>query len=163
MTQRTSILVAMTPDRVIGRGGALPWHLPADLRRFKRLTMGHHIIMGRKTFESLTRELPGRTMIILTRQRAETSCASRRVHSLDEALTASKGDDEVFVVGGAAVYREALPRADRIYQTLVHANVPGDTWFPEFAELEWQVVEQEHQDADARNEYPMTFRVLDRT
>ncbi len=162
MSQRISILVAMTPERVIGRDGTLPWHLPADLIRFKRLTMGHHLIMGRKTYDSLPRALPGRTIIILTRQPIDPTCSSRRVNSFDDALAISRDDDEVFVVGGGEVYREGLQHADRIYQTLVHAQLEGDAWFPEFDESQWRIVEQQECEPDARNAYPMTFRVLDR-
>ena len=162
MSPRLSILVAMTPDRVIGRDGSLPWHLPADLVRFKRLTMGHHIIMGRKTYESLTRSLPGRTIVILTRRHTDATCSSRRVASLDAARAASQDDDEVFIVGGAEVYRESLAVVDRMYQTIVHADMQGDTWFPDFDEKQWNVVDEEDRAPDDRNQYRMTFRTLDR-
>lgn len=159
---RLSILVAMTPDRVIGLEGALPWHLPADLAHFKRLTMGHHIIMGRRTFDSLDRTLPGRTIVIVTRGGPCDTCTSYRVSGLEQAIAVCEGDAEPFVVGGGEIYRVALPLVDRIYQTLVDADLPGDVYFPELDEKQWVVVDQQRRDADDRNPYVMTFRTLDR-
>ena len=124
--------------------------------------MGHHIIMGRKTYDSLTRPLPGRSIVVLTRQSGRIAGSAVWVGSFDEAISASKGDDEVFIVGGAEVYREGLIRADRIYQTLVHAEVSGDTLFPEFDEKKWNLVHQKDREPDARNVHLMSFRVLDR-
>jgi dihydrofolate reductase len=133
-----SIIAAMTDNRVIGRDNAIPWHIPADMQRFRAITMGHPLIMGRKTFESIGRPLPGRKTVILTRSpdyRAE-GCAV--VHGLGEALDECRGADEVFICGGGEVFREAMPLASRIYLTVVHIDVEGDTYFPdipgEFAE-----------------------------
>ena len=159
----------MTKSRVIGRGGGLPWRLSADLKRFKALTMGHHLVMGRKTFESIGRPLPGRTSIVLTRRPASNwtpNAAASDVlaaASLDDALSRAIGDDEVFVVGGAEIYLLALPRADRIYVTWVDADVPGDTFFPQVDWAQWRLVSEESHAADAKNEYPYRFAVYDRT
>ena len=136
-----AIIAAMTENRVIGRNGAIPWDLPEDRRHFRELTMGHPVIIGRKTFESIGRPLPGRMNIVLSRReeyRAEGCLVAR---DLKAALMAAAGNDEVFICGGGELYREALPRADRLYLTLVHMTVAGDTFFPEipagaFAEVE---------------------------
>jgi dihydrofolate reductase len=135
-----SIIAAMAENRVIGRGGDIPWDIPADRRRFRELTMGHPIIMGRKTFEAIGRPLSGRRNIILSRPpeyRREGCCV---VHSLADALAASTGADEVFICGGEELYRLALPLADRIYLTVVHKLCAGDAYFPpipaEFIETE---------------------------
>jgi dihydrofolate reductase len=125
-----SIIAAMAENRVIGRGGAIPWDIPDDRRRFRELTMGHPVIMGRKTFESIGRPLSGRRNIILSRRpdyRGEGCCV---VHSLEDALSASAGADEVFICGGEELYRLALPLATRIYLTVVHGSCDGDAFFP---------------------------------
>lgn len=134
---RLSLLVAMASNRVIGVEGKLPWHVPSDLKRFKALTMGHHIVMGRKTFESIGRLLPGRTSVIVTRQRGYAVPGAIVAHSLDEAVRACAGDSEVFVIGGGQLYAEALPHADRIYLTQIEGEFAGDTWFPALAPGEW--------------------------
>ena len=165
---RLSIIVATTKNGVIGRGGKLPWRLSADLKRFKALTMGHHLIMGRKTFESIGRQLPGRTTIVMTRQPAGELATHASMTgvlaaaSLDEALFQAAGDDELFVVGGAEIYALALPRADRLYVTWVDAGVEGDTFYPEIEWSTWRLVSEETHPADARNEHPTRFAVYDR-
>ena len=136
--RRVSLVVAMDRRRVIGYQGKLPWHLPEDLRRFKALTMGHPIIMGRKTHESIGRLLPGRRTIIVTRQRDYAVPGALVVHSLEAAFAACAGEDEAFVIGGADIFRAALPDADRIHLTEVHGEYPGDTWFPELPMGEWR-------------------------
>jgi dihydrofolate reductase len=133
----------MAANRVIGADGRLPWHLPADLRRFKAATMGHHLIMGRSTFESIGRALPGRTSIVLTRDPDATFPGALVAHSLPEAIAAAAGDPEVFIVGGEEVFRSALPIADRILLTEIALDVAGDTVFPELAPGDWTVVERE--------------------
>ena len=163
---RLSIIVAVAENGVIGRGGTLPWHLSADLKRFRELTMGHTIVMGRRTWESIGRPLAGRRMIVVSRQPGfsmgfdEVQTAA----SLDEAIAAAQraGDDEAFVVGGAAIYREALPRADRLYLTQVHAAIDGDTRFPDHDLNGWRLVESTHHDADAKNNHPFSFEVYER-
>ena len=160
MTQ--SIIVAMTPDRVIGRDGQLPWRLSADLQRFKRLTMGHHLIMGRKTFDSIGRLLPGRETIVVSRQTDLIIPGAHVAHSVPAAIQCAHGDSEVFLVGGEQIYREAVEAAQRIYLTLVHAQIDGDAYFPEIIAGHWQVLDEEYREADPRNEYATTYRVLAR-
>ncbi len=152
-----SIIVAIARNRVIGRGNRLPWHLPADLRHFKQTTMGHPIIMGRKTYESIGRPLPGRQNIVITRNRNFRAEGCLVVHSLQEALAAVPDAEEVFIIGGASLYREALPLADRIYLTLVDAEVEGDTVFPELDASEWQEVRRETFAPDEKNPFGYAF------
>jgi dihydrofolate reductase len=162
--KRLSLIVAMTRAGVIGRDGGLPWQLSADLKRFKALTMGHHIVMGRKTFESLGRPLPGRKMIVISRQEPPPAGAGAPffVHSLAEALRLAAEDAEVFVIGGAEIFAHALPHADRMYVTWVEADVAGDTVFPTMDWSPWREVSSERIPADARNEYETTFSVYER-
>ncbi len=158
-----SIIVAVSQNNVIGRKGDLPWHLSADLRRFKRITMGHHLIMGRRTFESIGRPLPGRTSIVLSRQSALSLPAGvLQATNLDKALVLARGDDEVFVVGGAQIYELALPVTDRIYHTRVLADVVGDVCFPRWNSSEWRIISEERFDADERNDHTHVFQVLRR-
>ena len=157
-----SCIVAMSENRVIGRDGDLPWHLPADLKRFKQLTMGHHIIMGRKTYESIGRPLPGRTNVVVTRDREYTADGVEVVHSLEEAIERTEGDDEAFVTGGEAIYRLALPSADRLYVTAVHSDVEGDVYFPGNGVDGWRLTMEEPHEADDRHAHRYTFRVYER-
>jgi len=157
---RVSLIVAMQRNGVIGRDGDLPWHLPADLKRFKRLTMGHHIIMGRKTFESIGRLLPGRTSVVVTRQSDFAAAGAVVTHSLNDAIAASSDDEESFIIGGAEIYQQALALVDRIYLTEVDADVAGDARFPNFDRSQWAVVERTEHPADERNDHPHTFTVL---
>ncbi len=133
-----SIIVAVATNNVIGLNNTLPWHLPEDLKRFKALTMGHHIIMGRKTYESLGRLLPGRTTVIVTRNPHYAVEGAIVVNSLEEALEASKPDDEVFLIGGAELYTLGLAYAHRLYMTEVHAVYAGDAYFPTIDYANWQ-------------------------
>lgn len=126
-----SLIAAMAENRVIGRDGALPWHLPADLARFKALTLGHPVIMGRKTFAAIGRPLPGRLNIVLSRQPAFRPAGVLVARSLAEALQLAAGAVEVFICGGGQLYREALPLAERIYLTIINREYPGDTVFPD--------------------------------
>ena len=162
-----SLIVAISTNGVIGRGDDLPWRLSADLRRFKRLTMGHHIVMGRKTHESIGRELPGRTSVVVTRSADYQPDGADGVgivvaHSLDEALELVENDDEAFIIGGAEIYRQALPLADRLYVTRVHAEIDGDVSFPEFDLGAWQLLEDEHHQADEKNAHAYSFQVYER-
>ncbi len=154
------LLAAMSENRVIGRENRIPWHLPADLRRFKARTTGHHLIMGRRTFESIPGApgLPGRTSIVLTRRQEYRPQGVLVAHTLDEALGLCAGDDEVFVIGGEEIYRLALPRADEIHLTVVHATIEGDARFPEFEPRQWDLVEEERHNADERHAYSYSFR-----
>ncbi len=137
-----SIIVAMDENRGIGFENQIPWHLPADLARFKKLTMGHHLLVGRKTYELIGSALPGRQMIILTRNPEFTAQDCITAETLDEALTLAekRGEKEVFIIGGAEVYREALPLADHLYLTVVHTRAEADAYFPEFEESDWSQV-----------------------
>ena len=159
---RLSLVVAMAKNRVIGAAGRIPWHLPNELQLFKRITMGHPIVMGRKTYESIGRLLPGRTTVIVTRQADYRVPGAIVVHSLDDAIAACGRDDEIFVIGGGELYREALPSADRIYLTTVEAEPAGDTYMPELEAGAWRELSAEAFPADARHRYPYCFRVLDR-
>jgi dihydrofolate reductase len=154
-----SCIVAMAENGVIGRGNTLPWRLSADLKRFKQLTTGHTLIMGRKTFESIGRLLPDRTSIVLTHDRAYAPAGAIVVHSLEEALERCGGEQEIFAIGGAALFREALPRAQRLYLTRVHADVAGDVHFPDRSLRDWEIIEQTPLPADDKNQYPTTFEV----
>ena len=137
-TPRISILVAMARNGVIGANGALPWHLSGDLKRFKALTMGHHIIMGRKTFESIGRVLPGRISVVVTRNPAVRYEGVLTSPSVSDAIRRSIDDTEVFVIGGEAIFREALPMTTRIHATEIARDFDGDTWFPAFDHTEWR-------------------------
>ena len=158
-----TIIVAMSENRVIGRDGDLPWRLPEDLKRFKRLTTGHHVIMGRKTFETLGRPLPNRTNIVITRRQDFAPFSDIRVaHSLEEALGMSESDVEPFVLGGGEIYTLALPHADRLELTVVHATIPGDTYFPEYDENDWTLVADDRHEVDGNHEYAFSFRTFQR-
>jgi dihydrofolate reductase len=152
----------MAQNRVIGRNNALPWHLPADLRRFKQLTMGHAVILGRRTFDTIGKPLPGRRWVVLTRDRGWHHEGVVVAHELDQALRDLAGEAEVFVAGGAEVYAQALARADRIYLTLIHAEIEGDARFPGIDPAEWRLVEDERREADARHAYAFSFRRYER-
>lgn len=161
---RVSLLVAVAERGVIGRDGGLPWRLPADLRFFKRVTMGHHVIMGRRTWESIGRPLPGRTMVVLSRDPALVVPGASVVHELADALALARaaGDTEAFVIGGAEVYARALPLADRLYLTRVHADVEGDVCFPVYDPQEWVEVAREEHAADEHHAHAFALCTLDR-
>jgi dihydrofolate reductase len=152
----------MSENRVIGRGGGLPWRLSADLRRFKRLTMGHHIVMGRKTYESIGRPLPGRTSVVISRDATYAPDAVLVARSMDQAKRLAADDSEVFFIGGGEVYRQVLPEIDRIYLTMVHAVIDGDTFFPDLDLSTWQLVESVRAASDEKNEYDHSFLIYDR-
>ena len=152
----------MAKNRVIGANGAIPWHLPEELKRFKVLTMGHHLIMGRKTWESIGRLLPGRETVIVTRQPGYQVAGAKVAHSLDEAIAACGNDGEIFVIGGAELYAQALPRAGRLYLTTVESAVAGDTFMPEFDASGWREVSSESFAADERNRYAFQCAAYER-
>jgi len=157
-----SLVVAMARNRVIGRNNALPWRLSQDLKRFKATTLGKPILMGRKTFDSIGKPLPGRRNIVLTRDPAWRAEGVDVVRSVEEALQLTRDSPELAVIGGAEIYRLTLPYADRIYLTRVEADVPGDTLFPDLENAQWRETQAGSQAADERNQYPATFLVLDR-
>jgi dihydrofolate reductase len=160
--KRLSLIAAMARNRVIGADNRIPWHLPNELKLFKSLTMGHHIVMGRRTYESIGRLLPGRTSVIVTRQPEYDVPGAIVVHSLKEALSAAAGDSETFVIGGAELFRETLPIADRIYLTVVDAEPEGDTLMPAFDARDWQESDSRSFMPDQKHAYGYRFAVLDR-
>ena len=157
-----SLIVARSQNGVIGRDNALPWRLPSDLRRFKTLTMGKPMLMGRRTFESIGRALPGRVSLVLTRDPAWQAPGAIAVHSLDEAFARAGSAPELVVIGGAELFELVLPLAERVYLTDVHAAIPGDTHFPELAPEEWRELEKSAHAADADHAHAMSFRTLER-
>jgi len=152
----------MGRNRVIGANGTIPWRLPNELQLFKRVTLGHHIIMGRKTWESIRRLLTGRTTVIVTRQSGYAIPGALVVNSLQAAIKACDDDAEIFVIGGGELYREALPIADRIYLTTVDAAPVGDTRMPEFDINNWHEISAESFAADDKHAYAYRFSVLER-
>jgi dihydrofolate reductase len=155
---KKSIIAAIAQNRVIGLANQLPWRLPADMKRFKQLTMGHTLLMGRKTYESIGRPLPGRTMLVITRARDTAPEGVIVVHSFEEALARASGD-ELFICGGADIYRQALPLADRLYLTYIEKAFEGDAYFPQFDVNEWELCELERHDG---GELPYRFETYDR-
>ncbi|MEX2367502.1 MAG: dihydrofolate reductase [Pseudohongiellaceae bacterium] len=161
-----SLIVAMSENRVIGRNNKLPWYLPEDLKYFKRVTMGKPIIMGRKTYESIGRPLPGRTNIVITRNRDYQADGIRVVHDLNSALELSEnigivdGNEEVMIIGGADIFELTLPMARRLYLTQVHAEIEGDTWFPKVNLNDWQEIGREDFKASGPNPYDYSFLIL---
>lgn len=156
-----SLIVAMDKNRLIGNGKEIPWHLPADFEYFKMTTTGHPIIMGRATFDSIGRPLPNRQNIVLTR--GEFSREGVDVaHSIQEAIEMAKEADEVFVIGGAQVYKQALPDADRLYVTFVDGEFTGNTFFPEVDWTEWRQTKEEVREPDEKNKNTMRFTVFER-
>jgi len=159
---KLALVVAMARNGVIGRDGTLPWHLPADLKRFRAITMGKPIVMGRRTHESIGRPLPGRRNIVLSREPGYRAAGCEVFATLDAALAALADSDEVMIVGGAALYAEALPHAYRLYLTEVDAAPEGDVHFPAFDSHAWREVACEAHAADEQNEHSYRFRVLER-
>ena len=162
MPMRINIVVAISNNGIIGRGGGLPWRIPADLKQFKAVTMGHPLIMGRRTHESIGRVLPGRLNIVVgtQRQRVQPGCVVAQ--SLDAAVTLAGDVAEVMIIGGASLYAAALRVAGRIYLTEVHADIDGDTTFPPIDWSEWDEVSRARHSADGENQYDYSFVTLDR-
>lgn len=157
-----TLIAALADNGIIGRDGELPWHLPDDLRRFKRVTTGHAVVMGRRTFESVGKPLPGRRNVVLTRDASWSAEGVEVAASLDEAMSLLQDAGEVFILGGESVYRAALPRAGRLVLTRVHAEIEGDTRFPDWDCEAWRLVEREEHPADERHAHAMTFEVWER-
>jgi dihydrofolate reductase len=162
---RVSIIVAAAENGVIGRGNTLPWHLPADLRRFKSLTMGHHLLMGRKTWESVGKPLPGRPIVVISRRRRGLPEGVRLARSVGEAIALAQGagESETFLAGGAEIYRIALAedRVDRVYLTRIHHAFEGDAVFADLHEKVWSLVEREDCAADEKNPYAFSYLTYD--
>lgn len=152
-----SLIVAMDNNQLIGKDNALPWRLPADLAYFKRTTMGKPILMGRKTYESIGRPLPGRQNIVITRNREFSAHGCDLASSLDEALGLCANSDEAMLIGGASLYQQALERISKMYVTRIHHSFDGNTWFPEVDFSAWEVENREDFDADHSNPYPYSF------
>jgi dihydrofolate reductase len=157
-----TLVVAVADSGVIGRDNALPWHLPEDLKRFKRLTLGKPIVMGRKTFESIGKPLPGRQNIVVTRDANYQREGVTVAHDVDAALRAAGDAPEIMVIGGAELFRLCLPRASRVHLTRVHGDIAGDVLWPGLDNREWQVIESERHDADERHAYAMTFELWEK-
>jgi dihydrofolate reductase len=157
-----SLIAAMDKNRVIGKGGKLPWNLPADMKYFKDKTLGKPIIMGRKTYESLGKPLPNRKNIIITHDQDYKAEGCIVVHSAEEALKAAEGNEEVMIIGGSQIYKELLPKANRMYLTIVDADFEGDAFFLEYDVKEWKETAYEEHERDAENQYNYTFLILEK-
>lgn len=158
---KISLIAALSENRVIGVGNKLPWHISEDLKRFKRLTSGHPVIMGRKTFESIGRALPNRTNIIITRDVDFKAEGCIVVHSLEEAIakaSQSEGNDEVYIIGGGQIFSQAIGKADRLYLTIVHTTLDGDAYFPEYSGFTKEIERQDKED----EKYHYTFLTLEK-
>jgi Dihydrofolate reductase len=156
-----SIVVAIAQNHAIGKDNKLLWHLPKDLKHFKEITSGGTVIMGRKTYDSVGKPLPNRRNIVITRQQIEIA-GCEVVNSLQAALDLCAGQDEVFIVGGAEIYRQSMLLTDKIYLTIVHANFDGDTYFPEIKADIWTETERTDHEADEKNPLPFSFITLER-
>ena len=158
---KISLIAAMAEDRVIGKDNDMPWHLPADLQHFKRVTLGKPVIMGRKTFESIGRPLPGRKNIVITRSQNWTSNGVEVVNSPDNALKLVKDAEEVMIIGGGNIYRQFLSLADTLYLTFIDLKVEGDTQFPDWKQFgSWAEIERQDFAADEKNPHPYQFVTL---
>lgn len=163
-----SLICAMSENRVIGRNSALPWHLSEDLKYFRRMTMGNCIIMGRNTWESIGRVLPGRTNIVISSNADYQAQDAKVVHSLEEAIKLAEsislinGSEEAFIIGGASLYKSALPLANRFHLTRVHAEVDGDTFLGEFDESQWQEISRDEFQKDESNDFDYSICLLER-
>ena len=156
-----AIIVAMAENRVIGIENRLPWRLPADLRWFRQQTLGKPVVMGRRTFESIGRALPGRDNLVISRDPTYAAVGCRMAHSIDAALTRVATAPEVMIIGGASLYQQLLPRAHRLYLTTVHTEIEGDAWFPAIDPAQWQTREVHTVAADSENPIACTMQVLE--
>lgn len=157
-----SLIAAMDKNRLIGNKNTLPWHLPADFAHFKNTTMGKPILMGRKTYESIGRPLPGRENIVLTRSSSVEIEGVTVVNSLEQAMDAAKDVEELMVIGGSSIYQMLLPEAQRLYLTFVDAEFEGDAWFPDFDESDWEIIDEKVHAMDEKNAYACRFVTLQR-
>ena len=159
-----SFIVAAAENNVIGKDNQLPWHLPSDMKYFKNQTWGMTVIMGRKSLESLGKPLQGRKNIVVTRNKDWKQEGTEVAHSINEAIDLAKetGVNEIFIIGGAEIFKEAMPVANRIYLTRIHHHFDGDAYFPEVSDAEWTLVQSCFCDADEKNQYPHTFQVWER-
>ncbi|BDY03300.1 type 3 dihydrofolate reductase [Ferrimonas sp. YFM] len=159
---RLSMIACMAFDRVIGKENQMPWHLPADLKHFKAITMGKPVVMGRRTFDSIGRPLPGRRNVVISRNPEYRPEGVTRVASIDEALVLLADEEEVMIIGGGQLYASLLPKADRLYLTLAQLQVEGDTRFPDYQQLQWRELERQIRPADDANACDLHFVTLER-
>ena len=158
-----SIIAILSTNNVIGSGNRLPFRQSTDLKRFKALTLGHYLLMGRKTYDSLDYPLPGRTIVVITRDPEFRADGVVTVPSIEKAIEMARLDTEPFIAGGGVIFEQTIHRADRMYLTRVHAEIEGDVFFPEFDDVtEWVLVDSEHCDADEKNQYPYSFLTYER-
>ena len=157
-----SLIAAMARNRIIGKDNDMPWHLPADLAHFKRVTMGKPVIMGRRTYESIGFPLPGRKNVVITRNADYAPEGIVVVDSVEAALSEVSDADEVMIIGGGQLYREMLPHADRLYLTRIQADIEGDTEFPDYTVFEWKEIDREVYEADDKNAYDLEFVTLEK-
>lgn len=163
MNHEISLIAAMDCNRLIGAEGSLPWHLPADLRWFRRKTIGKPVVMGRRTWEAIGRPLPERNNIVLTGESGYQAPGATVVHDLQSALSAAGEDREIMIIGGGVLFADTLHIAERLYLTVVEGDFTGDTWFPLFDTAEWHETWREAHPADERNPWPYTFLIFERT
>ncbi|HAS8558073.1 type 3 dihydrofolate reductase [Vibrio vulnificus] len=156
-----SMIAAMAKQRIIGKDNQMPWHLPADFAWFKRCTMGKPVVMGRKTYDSIGRPLPGRLNIVISRDESLVIEGVTMANSIAHALALAGDADEVMIIGGGSIYAECLPKADKLYLTFIDATIDGDTQFPDWGE-QWYESHREHYSADEKNGYAMDFVILER-
>ncbi|TRO64136.1 dihydrofolate reductase [Christiangramia sabulilitoris] len=157
-----TIIAAAAENNALGKENGLVWHLPDDFKRFKRLTSGHHIIMGRKTFESFPKLLPDRTHVIITRKEDYHPEGTIVVHSLEEALRVSKLDEQPFIIGGGEIYKMGMDKADRLELTRVHGEFDADTYFPEIDESKWDLIKEQFHEKDDKHDYAFTYLTYER-
>lgn len=157
-----TIIAAAAENNALGKDNDLVWHLPDDFKRFKRLTSGHYIIMGRKTFESFPKLLPNRTHVIITRKKDYSPEGTIVVNSLDEALRVSKLDEQPFIIGGGEIYKIGMEATDRIELTRVHGEFEADTYFPEIDEDNWKLIKEEFHEKDDKHDHPFTYLTYER-
>lgn len=153
-----TLIAAAAENNALGKDNDLVWHLPDDFKRFKQITSGHYIIMGRKTFESFPKPLPNRTHVIISRQKDYTAEGCIVVNSLDDAIAACPQDEEVFIIGGGEIYRQSIERADKIELTRVHTSVEADAFFPEIDSNEWELVNEDYHPKDDRHKFDFTYK-----
>ncbi|MDR2283483.1 MAG: dihydrofolate reductase [Sphingobacterium sp.] len=162
MSTKITLIVAAAENNAIGKDNQMPWHLPNDFKYFKKSTIDHSIVMGRKTFESIGKPLPERRNIVLTRDQQYNNPGIDVANSLQDVLTYCRDEREIFIIGGANIYQQALPLAQRVLLTRVHATIDGDAFFPELPSTEWELVSQEKHNKDEKHAYDYTFEVWEK-
>lgn len=156
------MIAAAAENNALGKDNDLVWHLPDDFKRFKKLTTGHHILMGRKTFESFPKPLPDRTHVVITRQKDYHPEGAVIAHSMEEAIQISSNDEEAFIIGGGEIYKLGMEQADKIELTRVHGSFEADAFFPEIDEDEWKITAKKHHEKDEKHQYAFTYLTYER-